>query len=396
MVAGRRCDDRRGMSRFAVGIELDGAGYHPAAWRRSRDEPAGLLSARTLQARVSAAENAGFTLATFDDSILPPDAGPAGRIDAPTRASFVAATTSTLGLVPAVATTYAEPFHTASALATLDYSSRGRAGWLATVDPGAAAAWGRVPRTTGVEVRREQRDSIEVARRLWDSWEDDAVIRDWGSGRFLDRDRLHYIDFEGETFSVKGPAIVPRPPQGQVVVFAHSATVFADESGHGPASSGSDLNPGQSISGSGTDSFGSADVVLVTGVDPDTAISAAERAAGDALVFVDLEVALDTPDHSAAERLAELDSHAAVEPRGRLHFSGSPDDLVRLLTRLSRHVDGVRLHPAVIDEDLPVLARVVLPVLFRTAIAHRPVPGATLRANLGLTRPANRYAEEQL
>ncbi|MQY17692.1 LLM class flavin-dependent oxidoreductase [Nocardia macrotermitis] len=362
------------MSRFAVGIELDGAGYHPAAWRRSRGEPAGLLSARTLQARVSAAENAGFTLATFDDSILPPVAGPAGRIDAPTRASFVAATTSTLGLVPAVATTYAEPFHTASALATLDYSSRGRAGWLATVDPGAAAAWGREPRVTGPEVLREQRDSIEVARRLWDSWEDDAVIRDWRSGRFLDRDRLHYIDFEGETFSVKGPAIVPRPPQGQVVVFADVT----------------------SVSDSGASSFGSADVVLVTGVDSDAAISAAERVAGDALVFIDLEVALDTPDHRAAERIADLESHIELEPPGRLHFSGSPDDLVSLLTRLSRHVDGVRLHPAVIDEDLPVLARAVLPVLFRTGVAHRPVPGASLRANLGLTRPANRYAQEQL
>ncbi|WP_067664908.1 LLM class flavin-dependent oxidoreductase [Nocardia miyunensis] len=373
------------MSRFAVGIELDGAGYHPAAWRRSRDEPAGLLSARTLQARVSAAENAGFTLATFDDSILPPGLGPAGRIDAPTRASFVAATTSTLGLVPAVATTYAEPFHTASALATLDYSSRGRAGWLATVDPGAAAAWGREPRTGGLEVRREQRDSIEVARRLWDSWEDDAVIRDWGSGRFLDRDRLHYIDFEGETFSVKGPSIVPRPPQGQVVVFADSATLLADESARGTA-----------FSESGTTSFGSADVVLVSGADVDAAISAADRVAGDALVFVDLEVVLDTPDHSAADRLAGLESHAAREPRGRLHFSGPPGDLVSLLTRLSRHVDGVRLHPAVIDEDLPVLARSVLPPLFRAGTAHRPVPGATLRANLGLARPANRYAEEQL
>ena len=56
--------------------------------------------------------------------------------------------------------------------------------------------------------------------RLWDSWEDDAVIRDVATSRYLDRDRLHYIDFNGETFSVKGPAIVPRPPQGQLVVLA--------------------------------------------------------------------------------------------------------------------------------------------------------------------------------
>ncbi len=360
------------MSRFALGIELDGAGYHPAAWRRSREDPDRLLSARTLQARVSAAENAGFTLATFDDSILPPATGPAGRIDAPTRASFVAATTSTLGLVPAVATTYAEPFHTASALATLDYSSRGRAGWLATVDPGAAAAWGREARTTTSEILREHRDSIEVARRLWDSWEDDAVIRDWTSGRFLDRDKLHYIDFEGETLSVKGPSIVPRPPQGQVVVFSDSGTVLSDD--HSPTAE--------------------SDVVLVTGEDPDAATTAAAHARETALVFIDLQIVLDTSARTAVDRLAELDDHTATEPPVRLHFSGSPADLVDLLIRLSRHADGVRLHPAVIDEDLPILARAVLPRLFRAGIAHRPVPGSTLRDNLGLARPANRYAKE--
>ena len=62
-----------------------------------------------------------------------------------------------------------------------------------------------------------------MARRLWDSWEDDAEIRDRATGRFIDRDKLHSIDFEGEHFSVRGPSITPRPPQGQpvVVVLAH-------------------------------------------------------------------------------------------------------------------------------------------------------------------------------
>ena len=58
---------------------------------------------------------------------------------------------------------------------------------------------------------REAADAIEVVVRLWDSWEDDAVIRDAATGRYVDRDKLHYIDFEGEFFSVKGPSITPRP-----------------------------------------------------------------------------------------------------------------------------------------------------------------------------------------
>ena len=61
---------------------------------------------------------------------------------------------------------------------------------------------------------------MEVVRRLWDSWEDDTGIRDVATGRFVDRDRLHYIDFEGRWFNVRGPSIVPRPPQGQPLVTA--------------------------------------------------------------------------------------------------------------------------------------------------------------------------------
>ena len=66
----------------------------------------------------------------------------------------------------------------------------------------------------------EAADYIEVVRRLWDSWEDDAEIRDRATGRFIDRHKLHYIDFTGDYFRVKGPSITPRPPQGQPVVAA--------------------------------------------------------------------------------------------------------------------------------------------------------------------------------
>ncbi|MBH0779553.1 LLM class flavin-dependent oxidoreductase [Nocardia bovistercoris] len=347
------------MGGFAIGIELDGDGDHPAAWRRARQRPDRLLTGDTVRTRVLAAENAGFTFATFADSIVPGEQTP-GRVDAVTRAAFVAATTSTIGLVPAVATTYAEPFHTASQIASLDYAARGRAGWLAepTADPRAAATWGRPTVTAPTDLAREQRDSIEVARRLWDSWEDDAVIRDYASGRFLDRDRLHYIDFVGETFSVKGPAIVPRPPQGQPVVF-------------------------------GAD--GDVDVLLVTA--PTVAEIAEAAGHSDApLTFAELAVTLDTPTATAAERRAELDAHADSPETDRLAFAGAAADLVELLVELAGHVDGIRLRPAVIDEELPVLTRLVLPALLRSGHAHRPIPGTTLRAELGLARPANRYA----
>lgn len=173
-----------------------------------------------MRDRVAAAENAGFTFATFDDSILPRVAT-SSAASMPSRGVVRGGDNQHDRLVPVVGTTYAEPFHTSSQLATLDYSSRGRGGWLAVPveDDAAARAWGRAPVTTESARQQEQRDSVTVVTDLWDSWEDDAVVRDYLSGRFLERDRLHYVNFEGDTFSVKGPAIVPRPPQGQLVVF---------------------------------------------------------------------------------------------------------------------------------------------------------------------------------
>lgn len=350
------------MSGFALGIELDGEGSHPAAWRRANHPPRESLSGRTLAQKVRAAENAGFTLATFDDSIVPPQAGIKARVDAVNRASFVAAATSTIGLVPVVETTYAEPFHTSSQLATLDYSSRGRGGWIATriADPAAARAWGRTVLTDQADLDREQRDSVTVVRDLWDSWEDDAVIRDYATGRFLDRDKMHYVDFEGESFTVKGPAIVPRPPQGQLVVFGTEADREL------------------------------VDVVLVADPDRDAAAEAANRS--DGLTFIEIAVTLDTPGASAADRLSALNQYETAAQPSRLEYVGPATGFVELLIELAAHTDGVRLFPTVIDEDLPVLARYVLPALFKSGVAHRPVPGSTLRGNLGLVRPANRYA----
>ena len=148
-------------------------------------------------------------------------------------AARVAPLTRHIGIVPTAVVTHTEPFHVSKAIATLDYVSSGRAGVRVQVSrrPDEAALFGRrtIPRpacsTTPTpaalaDLFDEAADYVEVVRRLWDSWEDDAEIRDAATGRFVDRDKLHYIDFEGAQFSVKGPSITPRPPQGQPVVAA--------------------------------------------------------------------------------------------------------------------------------------------------------------------------------
>ncbi|MEU5694425.1 LLM class flavin-dependent oxidoreductase [Actinosynnema sp. NPDC020468] len=252
---------------------------------------------------VKAAEEVGVAFVTFADSPLPPAGG--FRLEAVGRAAFLATRTSGVGLAPGVPTATTEPFHLAAQIASLDHATHGRAGWVVQRSTAAELA------TVGGGDGESPAEVVRVVRALWDSWEDDAVVKDVATGRYLDPDRVHHVDFVGTAFTVKGPLITPRPPQGQPVVIA-------------PADLGVD-----------------ADVVLVDEpVDRD-----------GPLVFLELAV---TPD------------------------------LPAVLRDLDGRVDGVRLHPA--EDDFGTLFADVLPAL------DLPPRGATLRATLGLTRPANRFA----
>ena len=134
-------------------------------------------------------------------------------------AAHLAPVTRAVGLLPRTDAVYVEPFHLATQLMSLDHISHGRAGWLlqAETDPSAAAAVGRD--LLGLEATaREAADVLEAARRVWDSWAPDAVVRDTERGVYVDASRLQYADVEAETFSVRGPAITPRSPQGLLPV----------------------------------------------------------------------------------------------------------------------------------------------------------------------------------
>ncbi|SEM71434.1 LLM class flavin-dependent oxidoreductase, partial [Streptacidiphilus jiangxiensis] len=229
-----------------LAVALDGAGWHPAAWREHDARPKELFTARYWADLVTEAERGLLDLVTIEDSLslqstlfTEPDGRTdqvRGRLDAVLIAARIAPLTRHIGLVPTAVVTHTEPFHLSKAVATLDHVSSGRAGLRVKVSGRAdeAAHFGRRPAPdlriedfdtpAGLEALRdlfgEGEDYVEVLRRLWDSWEDDAEIRDVATGRFIDRDKLHYIDFEGRRFSVRGPSITPRPPQGQPLVTA--------------------------------------------------------------------------------------------------------------------------------------------------------------------------------
>ncbi len=151
-----------------------------------------------------------------------------GRLDAVLIAARVAPVTRHIGLVPTAITAFTEPFHLSKAIATLDYVSGGRAGIRIQVGARAetAAHFGRreVPSLADrsdpavqqlvAEYFDEAADYVEVLRRLWDSWEDDAEIRDVATGRFIDRDKLHYIDFERPLVLGEGPVDHPAAAAG--------------------------------------------------------------------------------------------------------------------------------------------------------------------------------------
>ena len=276
-------------------------------------------------------------------------------------ASRVAPVTNHIGLIPVATVTHTEPFHISKAIATLDFISRGRAGWQVRVSgtPHEADLFGRRD-IRGADLFDEASDAVDVVRRLWDSWEDDAVIRDVATGRFVDRDKLHYIDFAGKYFSVKGPSITPRPPQGQPVVaaLAHALPIYEFASR-------------------------SADLVFIT-PQSDESLQAilgevAQAGGADLEVYADVFVSFD----------------GTTDPRSdALVFDGAPTELVDLILRWHQSgIDGVRLRPAVNATDLPVIVDEVVPLLqqagrFRTAYTD----GETLRERLGLPVAENRYA----
>ncbi|GAA1934352.1 LLM class flavin-dependent oxidoreductase [Kitasatospora viridis] len=390
-----------------LAVALDGAGWHPAAWREPDARPEALFTARYWADLVAEAEHGLLDLVTIEDSLSLQSTHPfrpdgrtdqvRGRLDAVLIAARIAPLTSHIGLVPTAVATHTEPFHLSKAIATLDHVSGGRAGIRLKVSGRVdeAAHFGRrtVPELriedldtpVGQELLRdlfgEAEDYTEVLRRLWDSWEDDAEIRDVATGRFVDRAKLHYIDFEGRRFSVRGPSITPRPPQGQPVVaaLAHRGEPFR--------------LVGRSADLGFTTPQDAADARAIV-----AEIRAAQAAAGRAEqplhVFGDLVVFLDEQPGAAADRKLRLDRLAGTGYTSDARvFTGTPAQLADLLQEWQQAgLTGFRLRPGALPHDLTGITRGLVPELQRRGAFRTAYEAGTLRGLLGLPRPANRYA----
>ncbi|CAN3700664.1 Putative monooxygenase MoxC [Microbacterium sp. MM2322] len=391
--------------RIHLAVALDGAGWHPAAWREPTARPAELTSPAYWRALARTADDAGLLLATIEDALslggrsFEPDAETRrdrvrGRLDAVLVASFLAPATRRIGLVPTATTAHPEPFHLATALQTLDHVSRGRGGVRLVAGSTAQerANFGRradgptgLPASGRVEddpallaAFREAGEVADVIRRLADSWEDDAIVRDLASGKFLDRDRVHNVSFEGEFFSITGASIVPRSPQGQplVTALAHQSVPYRFAAEH-------------------------ADLVFVTPADAagvgGILNELADGARDEPLrVFADLLVLVEEPPAAAAAVWNRLQERAPLTTDARV-VVGTADDVVDEIRALAdAGVDGVRLRPARLPADLEAIADRVIPRAASAGILLPDDGAPTLRERVGLPRLASRYARQEV
>ncbi|MGE8637539.1 LLM class flavin-dependent oxidoreductase [Achromobacter marplatensis] len=357
-----------------------------------------------------------------------------------TLLSALSQATRHLGLVATASTTFDEPFHVARRFASLDHLSNGRAGWniVTTSNPDAALNFGRTGQPDHAQRYARAREFYDVVTGLWDSWADDAFIRDAESGVYFDPAKLRALNHRGEHLSVQGPLHIARPVQGWPVIVQAGASEpgrqLAAETAEVVFASHSTLEDGKRFY---ADVKGRMDrlgrnrdhlkilpgVLVVVG---ETASEARDiRAHLDSLVHYEsaiasLSIALGCdasafdPDarlpaipetnasKSGRERVIALAEREGLTVRqlaqrlggyGGLAMVGTPGQIADQMHEWleAEGSDGFNVMFPWLPGGLDAFAGQVVPELQRRGIFRREYEGSTLRDNLGLPRPANRH-----
>lgn len=198
-------------------------GHHEASWRHPSSTAYPLTDIRYYIDCAQKAEAAKFDSIFLADTLsFPEDINSASRIwlEPLTTLGALAVTTTRIGLIATASTTYSEPFNLARQFASLDHASAGRVGWniVTTFSAAASKNFGSSGRPTHTQRYDKGDEFVEVAKALWDSWADDAVVDDRALGRYARKDRIRPIDHSGEHYQVRGPLNLPRCPQGRPVL----------------------------------------------------------------------------------------------------------------------------------------------------------------------------------
>ena len=209
------------VAHFIVFLTSDG--YHEAGWRMHEFDGSDPIGLQSYIRSTAICERGLLDAAFFADRLaLTPfraRAFPQTHHDPVQMLAALAVASSRVGLIATASTTFSNPWDLARRFATLDHISAGRIGWnvVTTYDPNAAENFG-VPLPEHDDRYARATEFVEVVKRLWDSWEDGALIRDPAAGIWADPDRIHPAAFDGDYYSVAGALSVPRSPQGHPVL----------------------------------------------------------------------------------------------------------------------------------------------------------------------------------
>jgi len=210
-------------------------GHHVASWRHPRAQADAHINIKHYVEIAQTAERAKLDLIFLADGVATRQAD----IEAQSRSvqfiahfepitllSALAMVTDRIGLIATMSTSYNEPYHVARKFASLDHISGGRSGWNLVTSGQMAEAlnFNRTAPFPHHERYHRAHEFAEVVRSLWDSWDDDAFVRDKDSGLFFEPDKMHYLNHKGKDYSVRGPLNVPRSPQGQPVLVQAGAS----------------------------------------------------------------------------------------------------------------------------------------------------------------------------
>ncbi len=364
-----------------------------------------------------------------------------------TLLSALAGATEHIGLIATASTTFDSPYHIARRFASLDHISGGRAGWniVTTSNPDAALNFGLDEHMDHGERYRRAREFYDVVTGLWDSFADDAFIRDVESGLFFNPEKMHVLAHKGEFLSVRGPLNIARAPQGWPVVVQAGASepgrqlaaetaevVFGAAGSLGPAREFyADVKGRMDRLGRPRDHMKILPAAFVV-VGESVAEAKAKRAHLDSLVHYDSAIASlsiavghdvsgfdpDGPlpeipetnaSRSARERVVAVAQRDGLTIRqlaqrlggySGLAFVGTPatiaDEMEEWL--VSEGSDGFNVMFPYLPGGLDDFVDKVIPELQRRGLFRREYEGTTLRENLGLPRPENRFfaAEERV
>ncbi|ALL79436.1 monooxygenase (plasmid) [Pseudonocardia sp. EC080610-09] len=427
------------------------AGHHEAAWRHPATTPDRVLDADYYHAIARTAEDAAFDAIFFADipAVTPNVAhNTVGGLDPITLLASIAAATSRIGLIATASTTYYDPYNLARLFASVDHLSKGRAGWniVTTALDAAAANYGLDAHPDPAERYARATEFLEVVTKLWDGWEDGAVLLDRAGGRYADLDRIHPADHVGPRFRVRGPLTVPRSPQGHPVLVqagsSNDGRAFAARHAEAIFTAHQRLVDGQAFYRDVKDraaGYGRvpSDVAVLPGISPfigdtEEAARALEREFDEltvpeyglrqleGLTGVRLtEAALDRPvpdelftgagdvTDNARSRLQVIAGivererptvrgllHRLAGARGHRVVTGTAEQVADTIEEWFTHgaADGFNVMPPFYPGGLELFTSRVVPLLRERGLFRTGYTGTTLREHLGLRRPPGRYA----